>query len=141
MGQYGLGNVRTLHDYEVYGGFDFKKCLIQDYTLKVKDAPNPTDWETQFIKTKFDLVCDWDLEFFKVLDFKKVFSNLEPEGKGRGIIMGVTCLLDPDLMPTSPSAILHGRYGILIFSCLLFVLFEKKMCSSKSSFFKSRNPD
>jgi len=54
MGQYGLGNVRTLHDYEVYGGFDFKKCLIQDYTLKVKDAPNPTDWETQFIKTKFD---------------------------------------------------------------------------------------
>lgn len=71
MGEYGLGNVRTLHDYEVYGGFDFKKCLIQDYTLKVKDAPNPSDWETQFIKTKFDLVCDWDLEFFKVLDFKK----------------------------------------------------------------------
>lgn len=71
MGQYGLGSVRSLHEYEVYGGFDFKKCLIQDYTLKVKDAPNPTDWETQFIKTKFDLVCDWDLEFFKVLDFKR----------------------------------------------------------------------
>jgi hypothetical protein len=71
MGEYGLGTVRTLHEYEVYGGFDFKKCLIQDYTLKVKEAPNPTDWETQFIKTKFDLVCDWDLEFFKVLDFKK----------------------------------------------------------------------
>ena len=70
MGEYGLGNVRTLHDYEVYGGFDFKKCLIQEYTLKVKEAPNPTDWENQFIKTKFDLVCDWDLEFFKSLDFK-----------------------------------------------------------------------
>ena len=25
--------------------------------------------------------------------FKKVFSNLEPEGQGRGIIMEVTCLL------------------------------------------------
>lgn len=69
MGQYDLGTVRTLHDYEVYGGFDFKKCLIQDYTLKVKEAPNPTDWENQFIKTKFDLVCDWDLEFFKKLEF------------------------------------------------------------------------
>ena len=34
-----------------------------------------------------------------------------------------------------------GRYGILIFSCLLFVLFEK-MCSIKSCHFsKSRNPD
>ena len=71
FGVYGLGTERTLRDYEVAFGFDFKKCRIQDYTLKVKDAPNPTDWETQFIKTKFDLVCDWDLEFFKVLDFKK----------------------------------------------------------------------
>jgi hypothetical protein len=71
FGIYGLGTERTLRDYEVAFGFDFKKCRIQDYTLKVKDAPNPTDWENQFIKTKFDLVCDWDLEFFKVLDFKK----------------------------------------------------------------------
>ena len=29
----------------------------------------------------------------KLWDLKKVFSNLEPEGRGRGIIMGVTCLL------------------------------------------------
>jgi len=71
FGIYGLGTERTLRDYEVAFGFDFKKCRIQDYTLKVKDAPNPTDWENQFIKTKFDLVCNWDLEFFKVLDFKK----------------------------------------------------------------------
>ena len=34
-----------------------------------------------------------------------------------------------------------GRYGILIFSCQLFVLFEK-ICSIKSCHFsKSRNPD
>ena len=37
----------------------------------------------------------------KLLDLKKVFSNLEPEGRGRGIIMGVTRLA------TSPRAILH----------------------------------
>ena len=29
----------------------------------------------------------------KLLDLKKVLSNLEPEGQGRGIIMGVTRLL------------------------------------------------
>ena len=71
MGEYGLGNVRTLHDYEVYGGFDFKKCVIQDYTLKVNEPPNPSDWENQFIKKKFDLKCEWDVEFFKSLNFEK----------------------------------------------------------------------
>ncbi len=71
MGVYGLGNVRTLHDYEVYGGFDFKKCLIQEYTLKVKEPPNPQDWENQFIRTKYDLQIDWDLDFFKKHNFKK----------------------------------------------------------------------
>lgn len=49
MGGYGLGNERTLHDYEVYGGFDFKKCLIQQYTLECKEPPNPVPWESQFI--------------------------------------------------------------------------------------------
>jgi len=29
----------------------------------------------------------------KLLDLKKILSNLEPEGQGRGIIMGVTRLL------------------------------------------------
>ncbi len=65
MGIYGLGNVRTLHDYEVYGGFDFKKLLIQDYTLKVKEPPNLLPWEDQFIMNKYDLNLEWDLEFFK----------------------------------------------------------------------------
>ena len=65
MGIYGLGSVRSLHDYEVYGGFDFKKLLIQDYTLKVKEPPNPTPWEEQFVMNKYDLNLEWDLEFFK----------------------------------------------------------------------------
>jgi hypothetical protein len=71
MGEYDLGNVRSLHDYEVYGGFDFKKCLIQEYTLKVNDAPNPTNWEEQFVREKFSINCEWDVEFFKKLKFKK----------------------------------------------------------------------
>jgi hypothetical protein len=70
MGIYGLGNTRTLHDYEVYGGFDFKNCRIQDYTLKVKEPPNPIDWESQFVSKKYDLNIEWDLEFFKKENFE-----------------------------------------------------------------------
>jgi len=65
MGIYGLGNKRTLHDYEVFGGFDFKKCRIQDYTLQVNEPPNPSDWENGFISHKYDINCEWDTEFFK----------------------------------------------------------------------------
>lgn len=70
MGLYGLGSDRTLHDYEVYGGFDFKNCRIQDYTLKVKEPPNPIDWENQFISKKYDLNVEWDVDFFKQENFE-----------------------------------------------------------------------
>jgi glycosyltransferase involved in cell wall biosynthesis len=71
FGEYGLGNVRTLHDYEVYGGFDFKKCRIQDYTLSVKEPPNPPDWENQFISNDYSIECSWDKEFFLKHNFEK----------------------------------------------------------------------
>jgi len=71
MGIYGLGKVRTLHDYEVFGGFDFKNCRIQEYTLKVNEPPNPIDWEDQFKTNRYDLTIDWDVEFFK----KHSFNN------------------------------------------------------------------
>jgi len=71
MGKYGLGKVRTVHDYEVYGGFDFKTCRIQEYTSKVKEPPNPIDWEAQFIRNKYDITIEWDLDFFKKHNFTK----------------------------------------------------------------------
>lgn len=71
MGKYGLGSKRTIHDYEVYGGFDFKNCRIQDYTLKVKEPPNPPDWENQFISQKRSVEVDWDTSFFQKFDSKK----------------------------------------------------------------------
>lgn len=71
MGVYGLGPLRTLHDYEVYGGFDFKNCRIQEYTLKVKEPPNPENWEEQFVSNKFDLNLEWDISFFKKFLFEK----------------------------------------------------------------------
>jgi hypothetical protein len=71
MDIYGLGNVRTLHDYEEYGGFDFKNCLIQDYTLKVHEPPNPLPWKEQFATEESDLSIEWDINFFKELNFEK----------------------------------------------------------------------
>lgn len=70
FGEYGLGTVRTLRDYEIYGGFDFKRCLIQEYTLKVKEPPNPPNWEEQFITHKYNLTVSWDGSFFERHNFK-----------------------------------------------------------------------
>ncbi len=64
MGIYGLGKERSLHDYEVYGGFHFKACRIQDYTLLVKEPPNPTDWEAEFKKQKIKMNVTWDVAHF-----------------------------------------------------------------------------
>lgn len=69
MGIYGLGTERTLTDYEIYGGFDFKKCRIHDYTLKVNEPPNPQPWEDGFISTKYRIKVIWDVDFFKKLQF------------------------------------------------------------------------
>lgn len=71
LGKYSLGTKRSLHEYEVYGGFDFKKCRLQDYTLKVKEPPNPLPWDEQFITNQFNVVCEWDIDFFKRCEFKK----------------------------------------------------------------------
>lgn len=71
LGKHGLGNVRTLRDYEVFGGFDFQRCRIHASTLKCTEPPNNPDWDAGFIATKYTLPIDWDAEFFKKLDFKK----------------------------------------------------------------------
>ena len=71
MGKHGLGKARTLREYEVFGGFDFKKCRIQDYTLQVHEPPNPTDYEEQFVSKQHTLLVNWDADFFRALDFQK----------------------------------------------------------------------
>jgi hypothetical protein len=68
---YGLGTKRTLREYEVFGGFDFKNCRIQDYTLDVKEPPNPINWEDQFLSKQQKINCNWDADFFKKHSFKK----------------------------------------------------------------------
>ena len=65
FGIYGLGTQRTLRDYEVEFGFDFKKCRIQGYTLKVNEPPNPGVWEEEFRTENYETRVDWDVQFFK----------------------------------------------------------------------------
>ena len=71
---------------------NFKGILGQGWNSEVS-AILPYEFQSFNFDLKF--LCNWS--FFhnepKVLDLKKVFSNLEPEWQGRGIIKGVTRLL------------------------------------------------
>jgi hypothetical protein len=47
LGEYGLGTVRTHHDYEVYAGINFKYRQLHKYTIEGRNPPNPKcddDW-------------------------------------------------------------------------------------------------
>lgn len=68
---YDLGTARTLHEYELFTGIDFKKQRIQDYTLKVNEPPNSLPWDEGFITNKYDISINWDVEFFKNHQFKQ----------------------------------------------------------------------
>ena len=48
FGIYDFGNVRTLQDYERYGGISFKKRAVQKYTLDNNLAPNPPLYGDEF---------------------------------------------------------------------------------------------
>jgi hypothetical protein len=84
IGNYGLGIQRTLQDYEKSGGFDFKKCRIQKYTLTAKEPPNPHGWEQEIENKKYSIDVSLDLskiEKNKTLKFIAVgvFSKFNQE--------------------------------------------------------------
>jgi Glycosyltransferase (GlcNAc) len=62
LGPYGLGTRRTLHDWEVYAGFDFKGCRLHQYTLEVREPPNPQPWADGFAKREWSYAVRWDAE-------------------------------------------------------------------------------
>jgi len=78
FGIYGLGNVRTLEEYEKYAGISFKKKGVQQYTIDNNLAPNPvinnpTEYENSFsllfkhcIDVGFYLVPHNDYDFWAV---------------------------------------------------------------------------
>jgi hypothetical protein len=77
IGIYGMGSERTLKDYEEFGGFDFKKCRIQNYTLAAKEPPSPISWEDDIKKEKYNLSVPIDL------------SKIDKDKKIKFIALGV----------------------------------------------------
>ena len=63
----------------------------------------------------------------KLRDLKKVFSNLEPEGRGRGIIMGVTLLLGPfyTIQTQKAQTFLGGVYLLIALVAVLLKLLNR----------------
>lgn len=58
---YDLGNVRSLRQYEIYAGINFKQKGIQAYTKQNKFPPNPVihsgeEWENSFTQAYYHLV-------------------------------------------------------------------------------------
>lgn len=62
LGPYGLGDKRTVRDYEIYAGIHFKKKSFQKYTKENKFPPNPypykneQEWEDSFMYSFYHLV-------------------------------------------------------------------------------------
>lgn len=71
LNEYGLGNVRTLEDYERYAGIRFHDRSIQQHTLDNKFAPNPPveDYQNSFYQ-KFRHCIDLHLSEFNKDDYE-----------------------------------------------------------------------
>lgn len=72
-GKYGLGNLRTLRDYEKYAGLLFEKRAVQDYTIQKHYPPNPDfntdqEWLNSFTKN-FTHCINLDFNEFKEEDY------------------------------------------------------------------------
>lgn len=65
LGVYGLGTQRTFREWEEFAGFDFKNTRLQQYTLEVREPPNPMPWEDGFIKKEHTRVVTIDLDKVK----------------------------------------------------------------------------
>ena len=59
LGEFGLGDVRSHRDYELYSGIDFKKRRLHPETLKGTDPPinDDSNWfETKLNKFTYNIV-------------------------------------------------------------------------------------
>ena len=71
---YGLGNVRTHRDYEIYAGINFKERRLHEDTIRGIDPPinDLSDWHLKQ-KEKFE----YDLEIPKPEDFSFIYIGIE----------------------------------------------------------------
>lgn len=84
---YDLGKVRTLHDFEKYAGFHFKRKAVQKFTLDNYFPPNPqvpdSEWESTFMESFYHLVT-FDKSLFKENDYEYFVVAFDDEN-GIGI--------------------------------------------------------
>jgi hypothetical protein len=84
FGMYGTGSIRTLKDYEIFGGFDFKNCRMHKATLDVEEPPNATteeEWFSKFTRNIYTVTCNWDVN--------KLQSDLTDDDEFDFIALGV----------------------------------------------------
>jgi hypothetical protein len=76
LGIYGLGEVRTHHDYELYAGINFKERMLHPNTTKGVNPPinDETEW---YLKQKE--VYDLELEIPYTENFKFIYIGVEDE--------------------------------------------------------------
>lgn len=81
--QYGLGNVRTLHDYELYAGIDFKQRRVHKYAYNIRnDSPDPyimteDEWNSGMLN-KYEIDIEWDLSAIpSLMDYDFWFFGFE----------------------------------------------------------------
>jgi hypothetical protein len=74
LGIYGLGNVRTHHDYELYAGINFKERMLHPNTIKGVNPPinDETEW---YLRQKE--VYDLELEIPYTENFKFIYIGVE----------------------------------------------------------------
>lgn len=81
--QYDLGKNRSLHDYELYAGIDFKNRRVHKYCYNVRgDSPDPyvmteDEWNSGMLQN-YDMEIQWDLDKIpKLDDFNLWFFGFE----------------------------------------------------------------
>jgi glycosyltransferase involved in cell wall biosynthesis len=64
LGQYGLGDVRTLEDFQKYSGIDYNRCVLHLDTAEGKEPPvdltDPKKWSYE--KKVFKQILKWEYE-------------------------------------------------------------------------------
>ncbi len=103
FGPYGLGNKRTLREYEEYAGISFQQRAVQQYTLDHRTAPNPlvSDFNTSVIPIfkhcidiQFDKVAEKDYDFWCVAFHDKEGNTIFRKDADESEIPQI--LTDPD---------------------------------------------
>lgn len=117
LGRFGLGSARSFRDWEVFAGLDFAGGNLQQYTLDVREPPNPLPYEdgfncrtcdthaTTFPTTTFSTKVLWNPDIL-LADVKKA----QPSKKLSCLTLGFEtsdgkCLQRSDMLPSTHTEI------------------------------------